>query len=161
MTNDPSRYCGECGTDLVGNDPHAPACPAGPDPVEPGESHDGEGAHYGSASRSYPPRRVMVARFDVTDLTDAEVDALVGEVSVQAEQSDRDDADGGHAGVPAPEIAFEGGFDEYDVRALVRVRAPSAEAAELYVEGALAVGADPDAVPGCELVTADVEWVDA
>jgi len=46
-------------------------------------------------------RRYMVARFEVTGLSEAEEEALAFEVSVQSESSD-----GRHPGVPAPGITY-------------------------------------------------------
>jgi hypothetical protein len=43
-------------------------------------------------------RRILTARFDVTDLTDDEADHLAGEIAAQAERSD------GHPSVSEPTI---------------------------------------------------------
>lgn len=49
------------------------------------------------------PRRHLVARFDVTDLDQDEIDYLVGEITAQADRSE------GHPSVPEPIITQEGG----------------------------------------------------
>lgn len=42
--------------------------------------------------------KILAARYDVTDLDDAEVDYLAGEIAAQAERSD------GHRSVPEPTV---------------------------------------------------------
>lgn len=45
--------------------------------------------------------RVLVVRFDVTELTEAEAEFLAGEVAAQADRSE------GHPSVPEPTITIE------------------------------------------------------
>lgn len=54
-----------------------------------------------------PQRTIMVARFDVTDLPEAERDRLALEVAVQCDHSDADEDSPGHRSVPEPAITFE------------------------------------------------------